>query len=118
MSAKKVLISYSHDSRDHQQRVLVFANQLRMSGVDAIIDQYVTAPPDGWPTWMESQIRTSDFVLLICTRTYLDRVERREQPGKGLGVLWEAKLVYNELYAGTALEQKFVPVVFGLSARI
>ena len=27
--------------------------------------------------WMDEQIRTADFVLLVCTETYLQRVERR-----------------------------------------
>jgi hypothetical protein len=39
--------------------------------------------------WMDEQIRAADFVLLVCTETYLQRVERREEPGKGRGVLWE-----------------------------
>jgi hypothetical protein len=44
------------------------------------------------------EIQKADFVLLVCTETYRRRVERREQPGKGRGVLWEAKLIYNLLY--------------------
>lgn len=49
--------------------------------------------------WMQAQIQEADFVLLVCTETYLRRVERRDEPGKGRGVLWEATLIYNLLYA-------------------
>jgi hypothetical protein len=74
------------------------AGRLREDGIDAEIDQYESAPAEGWPSWMERQIREADFVLLVCTETYLRRVEHREEPNKGLGVLWEANIIYNHLY--------------------
>jgi len=60
----KVLISYSHDSPEHAQHVLELANHLRADGIDCIIDQYVVAPAEGWPRWMDKQIRDSDFVVM------------------------------------------------------
>jgi hypothetical protein len=65
----KVLISYSHDSPEHKDRVLVLSNRLRGEGIDCTIDQYLLVPPEGWPRWMEKQIRESDFVLMVCTET-------------------------------------------------
>ena len=62
--------------------------------------------------WMEGRIRDADFVLLVCTETYLRRVERREEPGKGRGVLWEAKTIYNALYMQDDPTQRFIPVLF------
>src|ERR1700719_541928 len=100
----KVLISYSHDSPEHAQRVLELANRFRAEGIDCMIDQYVVVPEEGWPLWMERQIRDSNFVLMICTETYYkrvfekSRVVRQEQPGKGLGVHWEGNLIYSEIY--------------------
>ena len=96
--APTVFISYSHDSQEHLDRVLAFANRLRVDGIDAAIDQYEVSPPEGWPVWMERQVRESDFVLVICTETYLKRAERREDPGKGLGVIWESFLTYQHIY--------------------
>jgi TIR domain len=78
--------------------VLGLANRLRQDGIDALVDQYNPAPPQGWPKWMEREIQAADFVLLVCTETYLQRVEGREQPGKGRGVVWESNLIYNLLY--------------------
>jgi hypothetical protein len=81
----KVLLSYSHDSPEHAQRVLELANHLRADGIDCTIDQYVVAPAEGWPRWMDKQIRNSDFVVMVCTETYYQRVMGEEESGKGLG---------------------------------
>jgi SEFIR domain len=45
----RVFISYSHDSPEHQDRVLALADQLCADGVDASIDQYEMSPPERWP---------------------------------------------------------------------
>src|SRR6516162_11655726 len=94
----RVFISYSHDSADHQDRVLELADRLRGDGIDAIIDQYVQSPPEGWPAWCEAEIRRARFVLMICTEIYLRRVSGEEEPGKGHGVLREARLIRQHLY--------------------
>jgi hypothetical protein len=106
------LISYSHDSPAHQDRVLDFANRLRAHGIDASIDQYVPFPGEGWPNWCEAEIRKAQFVLLVCTETYLRRVNREEEPGKGHGVLWEARVIKQEVYDAGSVNKKFVPVLF------
>ena len=81
----KVLISYSHDSPQHTERLLKLANRLRADGIDCMIDQYVVVPEEGWPRWMDKQIRNSKFVLLVCTETYYHRVMDEEEPGRGSG---------------------------------
>lgn len=107
----KVFISYSHDSEEHKDRVRLLADRLREDGVDATIDQYEASPPDGWPVWMEKQVRESDFVLVICTETYLKRAERREEPGKGHGAIWESDLTFQRIYDGGSRNEKFIPVL-------
>jgi len=52
----RVLISYSHDSREHEARVLALADRLRDDGVDAILDQYESFPPRGWIQWIRDQV--------------------------------------------------------------
>src|SRR5262249_27518448 len=94
----KVFISYSHDSADHEQRVLNLANRLHSDGIDATVDQYETSPREGWPVWMERQIRESDFVLVVCTPAYLARAERREKEGVGKGAIWETWLTVQSIY--------------------
>jgi SEFIR domain len=109
--APRLFVSYSHDSREHEDRVCALADRLREDGIDTVVDQYDTVPPDGWAMWMEREIQKADFVALVCTPTYLRRVEGREEPGKGRGVLWEAKLIYNHLYAADTAVQRFVPIL-------
>jgi phospholipase C len=108
----KVFISYSHDSQEHLDRVLALSDKLRADGIDALIDQYEPTPRDGWPLWMDLEIQKADFVILVCTEFYLRRVEHREDPGKGRGVLWEAKLIYTHLYLSDSLVQRFIPILF------
>jgi hypothetical protein len=76
-----------------------------------MVDQYVPAPPEGWPLWMEQQIQASNFVLLICTAEYLRRVEGKIEGGRGFGVLWEANLIRNALYPAVTANRKFVPIL-------
>jgi hypothetical protein len=73
----KVFISYSHDSPEHSAWVLELANALRGHGVDAELDQYHVRPEHGWPHWCEEQLReeNAEFVLLVYTETYRERVE-------------------------------------------
>ena len=106
-----VFLSYSHDSPEHADRVLALANRLRADGFDAALDQYEVSPPEGWPLWMERQIRDADFVLLVCTPTYLRRVMGEEEPGVGRGVRWEGSLIRQHLYADDAQNTRFVPVL-------
>jgi tetratricopeptide (TPR) repeat protein len=108
----KVLISYSHDSPEHAQRVLEFANHLRADGIDCTIDQYVVAPAEGWPRWMDKQIRDSDFVVMVCTEIYYQRVMGEEKPEKGLGVRWEGQLIYQAIYRAESRNTTFIPVLF------
>jgi SEFIR domain len=104
----KVFISYSHDTVEHQKRVLGLANRLRADGVDAEVDQYNAAPPEGWPLWCERQIAAADVVLMVCTATYYCRVSG----DKGLGAVWEARIIRQLLYDAGAVGDKFVPVLF------
>jgi hypothetical protein len=107
----RVFISYSHDSVEHERAVLELATRLRGDNVDAWIDQFEPAPVQGWPRWMEHEIDRADFVLLVCTETYLNRVMMRAEVGKGLGALWEGNLVYQYLYDAGTVNSKFIPIL-------
>jgi len=93
----KVFISYSHDSVEHTKLVLQLANTLRGHGVDVELDQYHVRPPQGWPRWCEEQLEpeNADFVLTICTETYLQRIKGKTPADEGRGVFWEGQLIYN-----------------------
>jgi tetratricopeptide (TPR) repeat protein len=108
----RVFISYSHDSEAHKGRVLALADRLRAHGIKAIVDSYEQSPPQGWPAWCETEIDMADFVLMVCTETYLRRVRGEEEPGKGHGVLWEARLIRQDVYDAGSASNKYVPVLF------
>jgi hypothetical protein len=107
----EVFISYSQDSVEHMEQVLRLSNRLREDGIDCNIDQYEVSPPDGWPRWMDKNIRDSKYVVLVCTERYLSRVMGQEKEGTGLGVRWEGNLVYQHIYNAGTLNTRFIPVV-------
>jgi SEFIR domain len=115
--APRVFISYSHDSAEHERRVLALANQLRREGVDAIIDQYEQFPREARPSWCAAEIRKATFVLTICTETYLRRVNGEKEPGIEHGVLRETRLIKDHPYAAGSVRRKFVPVLFADGSR-
>jgi hypothetical protein len=84
-----------------------------MDGVDAQLDQYVAGTPArGWPRWMEDQLDSAEFILVICTETYHRRFLGREELDKGKGADWEGSLITLELYYTRSDTIKFVPVLF------
>ena len=110
--APRVFVSYSHETPAHRDRVLALCDRLRRDGIDAEIDQYEAAPPEGWPRWTLRQTEESDFVLIVCTETYRRRFDGREERGRGLGVAWEGAVVTQALYDAAVVTGKFVPVLF------
>lgn len=110
-SAKRVFISYSHDSNPHKKWVLQLASRLRSEGVDAWIDRYVAAPSEGWPRWMQGQIEEADYIIIICTENYRRRFEGREKNGIGKGVTWEGLLANQIIYDDSSRNLAFIPVI-------
>lgn len=108
----KVFISYTHDSKEHADNILNFSNRLRTEGIDTVLDQYETSPKEGWPKWMDRQVRSADFVIMVCTPTYFKRVMGEEEAGRGLGGIWEGNLIYQHLYNDGGINTKFIPVLF------
>jgi hypothetical protein len=109
----KVLISYSHDSPAHRDRVLQLADRLRRDGIDCTIDQYVPSPSEGWPRWMMNQLEQSAFVLMVCTDIYHRRVRGQGEPDKGKGADWEGAIITQEIYDAKGTNTKFIPVILG-----
>ncbi len=106
----KVFISYSHDSQTHKENVLELTDRLRKDGVDATIDRYEEAPPEGWQRWMLDRVEESDFVLIICTEQYNRRFRGKEERGKGKGATWEGGVIIQELYDTQGQNSKFITI--------
>ena len=112
LKAPSVFLSYSYDSGEHADRVLELADALCDGGIDVILDRYVhPAPEEGWPLWMARNFDVADFVLMVCTATYRHRVMGLEEPGEGLGVRWEGRLIYNRIAYGDPAGSRFIPIL-------
>ena len=109
----RVFVSYSHDDDAHVARVLGLVNELREKGVDAELDQFQVQPAEGWTVWMERQLGEADFVILVCTPTYLRRWDKRDEPGVGLGVTYEAHLARAQFSRAGCKTARFLPAHFG-----
>jgi hypothetical protein len=108
----KVFISYSHQDANYEKVMLSFANRLRSVGIDANIDLYEEAPVEGWPRWMENQIHSSDFVLVVSSKSYYEKCHSEVKKGKGIS--WEVNIVYQHIYDASAQNTKFIPVFFDI----
>ncbi|MCP4695922.1 MAG: SUMF1/EgtB/PvdO family nonheme iron enzyme, partial [Gammaproteobacteria bacterium] len=102
----KVFISYSHDSVEHTDRVLDLSNRLREEGVECCIDQYEMFPPQGWEAWMLNRLEEADFVLAVCTETYVCYAAEKESTG------WMGAILTDELYRHYARNTHFIPLLF------
>ena len=101
----KVFISYSHDSLEHKRWVLELGTKLRHKGVDVVLDQWDLGPGDDITLFMESGLRDSDRVLVICTDTYVSKTNA----GEG-GVGYERMIVTVQLAQDLGTD-KFIPVI-------
>ena len=107
----KVFISYCQENVGFSDKVLEFSNRLRREGIDTILDQYEESPPEGWPRWMENSISLSDYVVIVCTEEYLNRLMTRAS-GVGKGVKWESNIIYQHLYNEETINERYIPIVF------
>lgn len=111
MKSPKVFISYAHAGKQLADNVLNFSNYLRSRGIDAEIDQYEEAPPQGWPLWMASQVDQADFVLVLATKTYYERSKDfAENPKTGLGSKWETLHILQKVYENAFNNTKYIPI--------
>ena len=107
----KTFISYSHDSEELKRIILAFANQLRQQGINCNLDQYEESPENGWISWMEAEIRSSDYVLVVCTEGYTAKLQPGTKSPQGKGVKWEGAIITQELYESEGRNRKFIPVL-------
>ena len=101
----KVFISYSWESKEHSDWVNSLADKLLADGIEAIIDNYDVSPGDRLPKFMESSIKDSDYVIIICTEEYKRKANNRE---KGVG--YESHIISAELY-NNHNDRKFIPII-------
>jgi hypothetical protein len=106
MSNPKCFISYSWDSDDHKQWVRKLAEQIQTHGVETLLDQWDLRPGSDAPRYMETAIRESNFVILVCTPDFA----RKANTGIG-GVGYEKCIVTGEVFQRISAPEKFIPIL-------
>ena len=106
MKSPKVFVSYSREEGTHEAWVLGLASSLRRNGVDSALDQWDLRPGQDMTLFMESQIRDSDFVIMVCTPTY---AKKSNLPSGGVG--YEKNIISAEMLQSRDLRPKFIPVL-------
>jgi hypothetical protein len=115
MSARehpRLFLSYSHDSAEHDARVLALAERLVADGCACALDQFEPNPAEGWPQWMDRQLDVADYVLVVCTPGYYSKAKAGPDARSGRGVKFESVLLLNELYSAGMWNERFLPVLF------
>ena len=101
----KVFISYSHDSPVHLQWISDFVTKLQRNGVNIIFDQQEPIQDQETIQSIESGVRDSDRVLVICTDSYV----RKANDGEG-GVGYEPTIVTRQIVENFG-SNKFIPII-------
>src|SRR5947209_4459630 len=103
----RAFVSYSWDSEEHKTWVRALATRLRSDGVETTLDQWHLVPGDRLPLFMESAVRDSDYVLIVCTPRYKDRSDQRRG-----GVGYEGDVITGQALTED-MARKFIPVLRG-----
>jgi len=103
--APRIFVSYSHDSAEHKHWVLEFATTLRNRGIDAVLDQWDVTPGQDLAHFMETELHTCDYILMICSETYV----KKANAGEG-GVGYEKMIATSTLLSGID-NDKVIPII-------
>lgn len=103
MKNKKIFISYSWDSKEHEEWVRTLAKDLSEC-FDVKIDSKLPLGAD-LNVFMEQSVATSDNVLLILTPEYKNRADYRKN-----GVGYETNVITNDMIKDNNTT-KFIPII-------
>lgn len=101
-----VFISYSWDDEEHKNWVLNLSKKLFDNGVQVILDKYELVPGSNMIHFMETAIQNSDKVLIIFTKNYKTKAEKREG-----GVGFEYSILTVDIYKKIKDNNKFIPIL-------
>lgn len=104
-SSPKVFISYSWESNEHKDWVRLLSERLIQNGVNVRLDQWHISLGQSLTQFMETEVQTSDFVLVVCTKEY-----RRKSLDRAGGVGYEQQIITGNIVSGKPREH-FIPIV-------
>lgn len=99
-------VSYSWDSSAHRQWVLRLATCLTANGVLVRLDEWEVLLGNDITEFMESGIRESDYVLIICTPAYALKANARRG-----GTGYETSVISGELFQLFPNHDKYIPIL-------
>jgi len=102
---KTVFISYSWDSEEHKEWVLLLSKYLIENGVDVILDQYDLEVGADMTYFMEKSM-TADKIVMILTPNYKLKADNRKD-----GVGFEYSMLSAEYYNSQSEKSKIIPVI-------
>jgi len=86
----------------------VLADEIRRAGGVVAIDEDVD-PPIGWSAWCEKQVIESDYIVIVCTKTYYEKVYAESYVPSG--VKFEGHCIRADLYKSGMINHKVIPVI-------
>jgi hypothetical protein len=115
--SRRVFISYSHESREHVERVRRLYELLRANGVDARADFTAQELPQDWGLWTEEQVTAADRILVVTSAEYRRQASRAEAEPTGSGVRYEAKFLRDAMVRNqkAAIERFLLVLLPGIS---
>ncbi|MDQ7802475.1 toll/interleukin-1 receptor domain-containing protein [Amycolatopsis sp. A133] len=107
-----VFVSYAHDSPAHKDQVRRFAELLRDSGAEVVLDQWVPPGRQDWGTWAVRAIVRCDFTIVIASPDYKRAADDLDDSLRNPGVQSEAAVIRDELHGDRPRwKRKLLPVV-------
>lgn len=104
-SPPKVFVSYSWEGEEHKEWVRLLSLRLAQNGVNVRLDQWHIAPGQSLTQFMEAEVQTCEFVLIVCTKEYC-----RKSLTRAGGVGYEQQIITGNILAGKPRKQ-FIPIV-------
>jgi hypothetical protein len=92
VKAPVVFISYACEGPRHERWVMRLATRMLARGIDTILDKWDLKAGQDVARFMEQSYQRADHVLLVCTETYVQRVNERVR-----GVGYEATVFIGDL---------------------
>lgn len=105
--SKKIFISYSWGTKEHQNWVINLGKRLMGDSVDVELDKWSLKDGHDVYSFMESMVKSDEIfrVLIICDKNYKEKANDR----KG-GVGTETQIITPEIYSDVK-QEKFIPLV-------
>lgn len=93
-------------------RVRALGDELRLLGIDAVIDQYFERdPPPNWKQWTLNKLETCDYTLMICTPVYMSHLGGATGSGGESSAHFQGRSVAQLLARGD-YRTRLIPIFF------